>query len=181
MLFLGFGCGLPFLLLTSVTLNTWLREAGLSLSSIGLISFASFAYVLKPLWAPLLDRHSAPVLAGLGRRRSWILLSQCILAIALLAMANTNPAAATTSFVLLICIGALAGATQDTVVDAYRIEIAPIEAQAALAATYSLLSHCAVCLGRWRPVSRRVPELACRLPDHGGADAGADYGGDALE
>lgn len=138
MLFLGFGCGLPFLLLTSVTVNTWLREAGLSLSSIGLISFASFAYVLKPLWAPLLDRHSAPLLTGLGRRRSWILLSQGILAIALLAMASTDPAAATTSFVFLICIGALAGATQDTVVDAYRIEIAPLEAQAALAATYSL-------------------------------------------
>ena len=67
--FFGFGCGLPFLLIVGGTLSTWLRDIGLALSLIGLLSFASFFYVLKFLWAPLLDRYALPLL---GRRRGWL-------------------------------------------------------------------------------------------------------------
>ncbi|MBU3694402.1 MAG: AmpG family muropeptide MFS transporter [Rhodocyclaceae bacterium] len=135
--FLGFGCGLPFLLV-GYTLSIWLREAQYDLGAIGLISYATLFYVFKFVWAPLLDRFSVPLFGRLGRRRGWMLLSQALLAAALLAMAATGPQASITVFVALVGLVALAGATQDTVVDAYRIEIAPIEAQAALAATYTL-------------------------------------------
>ncbi len=135
--FLGFGCGLPFLLV-GYTLSIWLREAQYDLGAIGLISYATLFYVFKFVWAPLLDRYPVPVLGRLGRRRGWMLLSQALLALALLAMAATGPQASITLFVALVGLVALAGATQDTVVDAYRIEIAPVEAQAALAATYTL-------------------------------------------
>lgn len=135
--FLGFGCGLPFLLV-GYTLSIWLREAQYDLSAIGLISYATLFYVFKFLWAPLLDRYAVPVLGRLGRRRGWLVLSQALLVAALLAMAGTGPQVSISLFVALVGLVALAGATQDTVVDAYRIEIAPLEAQAALAATYTL-------------------------------------------
>lgn len=134
MLFFGFGSGLPFLLVGG-TLSTWLRDAGLSLGIIGLISYASFFYVLKFLWAPLIDRFAPPFL---GRRRGWLLTSQLLLAFALAGMALLNPNYSTVLFVSLIALASFAGATQDIVVDAYRIEIAPVEAQGALAATYTL-------------------------------------------
>ena len=135
--FLGFGCGLPFLLV-GYTLSIWLREAQYDLGAIGLISYATLFYVFKFIWAPLLDRFPVPVLGRWGRRRGWMFLSQTLLAVALLAMAATGPQASIGLFVALVGLVALAGATQDTVVDAYRIEIAPVEAQAALAATYTL-------------------------------------------
>jgi PAT family beta-lactamase induction signal transducer AmpG len=135
--FLGFGCGLPFLLV-GYTLSIWLREAQYDLGAIGLVSYATLFYVFKFVWAPLLDRYRVPMLGRLGRRRGWMLLSQAMLAVALLAMAITGPQASLGLFVGLVGLVALAGATQDTVVDAYRIEIAAVEAQAALAATYTL-------------------------------------------
>ena len=136
MFFLGFGCGLPFLLV-GYTLSIWLREYGLELSTIGLLSYVSMFYVFKFLWAPLIDRWNAPLLGVLGRRRSWLVLAILGLIAALIGMAFTGPAQLTT-FVGLAALTAFAGATQDTVVDAYRIEIAPLEAQGALAATYTL-------------------------------------------
>ena len=78
MLFLGFGCGLPFLLVGG-TLSTWLRDTGVELSAIGLISYASFFYVLKFLWAPLIDRYPLPFL---GRRKGWLAISQLLLIVA---------------------------------------------------------------------------------------------------
>jgi len=135
--FLGFGCGLPFLLV-GYTLSIWLREAQYDLGAIGLISYATLFYVFKFVWAPVLDRFGVPLLTRLGRRRSWLVLSQALLVLALLAMAATGPQASIGLFVALVGLTALAGATQDTVVDAYRIEVAPVEAQAALAATYTL-------------------------------------------
>jgi PAT family beta-lactamase induction signal transducer AmpG len=135
--FLGFGSGLPFLLV-GYTLSIWLREAQYDLGAIGLISYATLFYVFKFVWAPLLDRLRVPVLGRLGRRRGWLVLSQALLAAALLAMAATGPQASIGVFVALVGLVAFAGATQDTVVDAYRIEVAPVEAQAALAATYTL-------------------------------------------
>lgn len=138
MLLQGFGSGLPFLLLTSLTLMTWLRDAGFSLGTIGLISYASFFYVLKPLWAPLVDRYRLPGFGWLGRRRGWLFGSQLLLVFALVGMALHGASGTIGPFVALIALAAFAGATQDIVVDAYRIEIAPLEAQAALAATYTL-------------------------------------------
>lgn len=134
MLFFGFGSGLPFLLVGG-TLSTWLRDTGVTLAAIGLVSYASFFYVLKFLWAPLIDRYPLPFL---GRRKGWLVAAQLLLIGALAAMAFWGPEASLPVFVALACLAAFAGATQDTVVDAYRIEIAPVESQAALAATYTL-------------------------------------------
>lgn len=135
---LGFGCGLPFLLIASQTLSTRLRDVGLDLGSIGLISLASFFYLLKFLWAPLIDRFAFPPTAFLGRRRSWLLAAQVAVLLALVALAYQRPELDVAGLVLWVLIASFAGATQDSVVDAYRIEIAPVSAQAALAATYTL-------------------------------------------
>jgi PAT family beta-lactamase induction signal transducer AmpG len=134
MLFLGLGSGLPFLLV-GYTLSTWLRDTGVALSAIGLVSYASFFYVLKFLWAPLIDRYPLPFL---GRRKGWLVASQILLIIALASMAILGPSSSLMTFAILAGLTAFAGATQDIVVDAYRIEIAPVESQAALAATYIL-------------------------------------------
>ncbi len=132
---LGFGSGLPFLLVGGMTLSTWLRDIGFELSVIGLISFAGFFYVLKFLWAPLIDKYSLPFL---GRRKGWLVVSQILLIAALISIALLGPESSLSLFIILVGLAAFAGATLDTVVDAYRIEIAPIEFQAALAATYIL-------------------------------------------
>jgi PAT family beta-lactamase induction signal transducer AmpG len=132
---LGFGSGLPFLLVGGMTLSTWLRDAGFELSVIGLISFAGFFYVLKFLWAPLIDRYSLPFL---GRRKGWLVVSQTVLIASLIAIALLGPESSLMMFIILVGLAAFAGATLDTVVDAYRIEIAAVEYQAALAATYIL-------------------------------------------
>jgi len=95
--------------------------------------------VFKFLWAPLLDRWQAPGLSQLGRRRGWLLAAQLLLMAGLGGLALLGlDTAALTAFVVLLAITAFAGATQDTVVDAYRIEIAPLDQQGTLAATYSL-------------------------------------------
>lgn len=134
LLLLGFGSGLPFLLVGG-TLSTWLRDTGVALSAIGLVSYASFFYVLKFLWAPLIDRYPLPFL---GRRKGWLAISQIILIGALISMALIGPSSSLIVFVALAGLVAFAGATQDIVVDAYRIEIAPVKSQAALAAAYIL-------------------------------------------
>ena len=138
LLLLGFGSGLPFLLIASMTLSTRLRDVGLDLGSIGLISLASFFYLLKFLWAPLIDRYAFPLTAFLGRRRSWLLFAQVLVAISLFALALMRPELGVAGLVAWVLVGSFAGATQDSVVDAYRIEVAPASAQAALAATYTL-------------------------------------------
>lgn len=144
MLFFGFGCGLPFLLIVGGTLSTWLRDIGLALSLIGVLSFASFFYVLKFLWAPLLDRYALPFL---GRRRGWLFASQFLLMLGLLAMANTDPSAHLSTLIAFVALAAFAGATQDILVDAYRIEIVELHAQGALAATYTLGYRIGLILG----------------------------------
>ncbi|MBA4152260.1 MAG: MFS transporter, partial [Acinetobacter sp.] len=137
MLLFGFASGLPFLLVGG-TLSVWLKESGVSLEDIGLISLAGLAYAFKFVWAPLVDRYRMPLLHRLGRRRSWLLAAQMLLAIAMIGMAMITPAGGLTLFVMLTVLAGLAGATQDVVVDAYRIEIAPVDMQGALAATYTL-------------------------------------------
>jgi PAT family beta-lactamase induction signal transducer AmpG len=138
LLMLGFGSGLPFLLIASMTLSTRLRDVGLDLGSIGLISLASFFYLLKFAWAPLIDRYAFPLTAFMGRRRSWLIASQLLVGASLAALALMRPELGVGGLVAWVLVGSFAGATQDSVVDAYRIEIAPLSAQAALAATYTL-------------------------------------------
>ncbi len=136
MFFLGFASGLPFLLVAG-TLAYWLRENGITLKDITMIASAGIAYSFKFLWAPLVDRLRLPLLGHLGQRRSWILLMQGLVMIGLLFMASVTPEQLPL-FVGLTLLVAFAGATLDIAVDAYRIEIAPIDAQGALVATYSL-------------------------------------------
>ncbi|MDN5871240.1 MAG: MFS transporter [Nitrococcus sp.] len=136
LLFLGFGSGMPFLLVSG-TLALWLEETGYSIDEITILSGAVMLYSLKFLWAPLVDHVRFPLLRELGLRRSWLLLAQVAVTAGLLGMAAVAPGA-TAVFVALTLFTAFAGATQDILVDAYRIEIAPPEAQASLAATYIL-------------------------------------------
>ena len=138
MFFFGFTSGLPFLLVGG-TLSAWLKDSGVSLEDIGLMSLAGLAYSVKFLWSPAVDRVRLPLLGKLlGQRRSWLLLAQIVLALSLLLMSMITPQGPALFFVGIIVIAAFAGATQDVVVDAYRIEIAPEEVQGALAATYTL-------------------------------------------
>jgi len=136
MLFLGFSAGLPLLLVFG-TLSFWLREAGIDRTTIGFISWVALAYAFKWAWAPLVDRLPLPGLtARLGRRRSWLLVSQLAVAAGLIGMALTDPALQLRLLVMFALLTACASATQDIALDAYRIESAPVEKQAALAAAY---------------------------------------------
>lgn len=137
MLFFGFSSGLPFLLV-GVTLSAWLKQSGVDLGMIALVSYTTLTYTFKFLWAPVVDRLRLPLLGRLGQRRAWILLAELVLAAALVAMAWLTPAASFVLFIAMSGVAALAGATQDVAIDAYRIEIAPIEAQGGLVATYTL-------------------------------------------
>ena len=136
MLVLGFSAGLPLLLVLG-TLSFWLREAGIDRTTIGYLSWVGLAYAFKWVWAPLVDRLPLPGLTRrLGRRRSWLLLSQLLIAAGLLGMASQNPQLALTPMVWSALVVAFGSATQDIALDAYRIESASMQEQAALAATY---------------------------------------------
>jgi PAT family beta-lactamase induction signal transducer AmpG len=138
MLLLGFSAGLPLLLVIS-TLALRLREAGVSRTEIGFLSWIGIAYSIKVFWAPLIDHLSIGGLsAAMGRRRSWMLVAMAGIAVGLLGMALTDPAHSLTGLVLCALLVAFCSATQDVVIDAYRIEIAPAEMQGALAAAYQL-------------------------------------------
>jgi PAT family beta-lactamase induction signal transducer AmpG len=136
MLLLGFSAGLPLLLVFG-TLSFWLREAGIDRTTIGYLSWVGLAYGFKWVWAPLVDRLPIPLLTRLlGRRRSWLLLSQTVIMAALVSMALTDPRAALLPVVWCALAVAFASATQDIALDAFRIESADARRQAALAATY---------------------------------------------
>ncbi len=121
MLALGFASGLPFLL-TQNTLGYWLRDEGISLKVIAFASWAGLAYVFKPFWSPIVDRVDVPLLGRFGRRRGWMLLAQIVIAAGLVAMALTGPKAGLTTIVAFAVVVAFASATQDIVIDAWRIE-----------------------------------------------------------
>jgi len=136
MLALGFSAGLPLLLVFG-TLSFWLREAGVDRTTIGFLSWVGLAYGFKWVWSPLVDRLPIPVLTRLlGRRRSWLLLSQAVIMAALVMMALTDPTLALAPMVWCAVAVAFGSATQDIALDAFRIESADTEHQAALAATY---------------------------------------------
>ncbi len=136
MLFLGFSAGLPLLLVLG-TLGFRLREAGIDRTTIGYLSWVGLAYGFKWAWAPLVDRLPLPGLTRiLGRRRSWLLLSQLVIAGGLVGMALNDPKLQLQAVVMCALIVAFASATQDIALDAFRIESAGTERQAALAAAY---------------------------------------------
>lgn len=123
MLAFGFSSGLPYTLLIG-TLNAWLGASKVSLATIGVLSWIGLAYGFKFLWSPLVDQWRPPVLARLGRRRSWILLCQLVLTICFVALATTDPAVAIGAIAGFAVIGAFFSATQDTAIDAWRVDIA---------------------------------------------------------
>lgn len=123
MLALGFSSGLPFLL-TGNTFGYWLREEGTSLSAIGFISWVGIAYSMKFLWAPFVDRVLPPVVGRLGHRRGWMLLSQVVVAAGLIVMASLRTAHGLLLLGAFALAVAFASATQDIVIDAWRIETA---------------------------------------------------------
>ncbi|WP_230529895.1 AmpG family muropeptide MFS transporter [Microvirga roseola] len=138
MLPLGFSSGLPILLVFS-TLSAWLREAGISLTLIGLMSWVALAYSLKFLWAPFVDRYDVPVLSNLlGRRRAWMALSQLALAAGLAGMALSNPQSGLTLTIVFAVLVAFFSATQDVVIDGWRIDAASTERQGMMAASLLL-------------------------------------------
>lgn len=138
LLFLGFAAGLPFLLVFS-TLSAWLRDVGVERATIGFFGWIGLTYSIKVFWAPVVDRVPLPLLTRLlGRRRSWMLLAQLGIAGGLIGMALIDPTERITAFALFALLIAFASATQDIALDAYRIEIAPVDLQGALAAAYQL-------------------------------------------
>ena len=136
MLALGFSAGLPLLLVLG-TLSFWLREAGVDRTTIGYLSWVGLAYAFKWVWSPLVDRMSLPLLTRwLGRRRGWLLFAQMLIVAGLCGMAFNDPRVSLTPLVWCALAVAFGSATQDIALDAYRIESADTERQAALAATY---------------------------------------------
>jgi PAT family beta-lactamase induction signal transducer AmpG len=136
MLLLGFSAGLPLLLVLG-TLSFWLREAGIDRTTIGYLSWVGLAYAFKWVWAPLVDRMPIPLLTRwLGRRRSWLLLAQIAIMAGLVAMSFNDPQVALQPVVWGALAVAFGSATQDIALDAFRIESANTDRQAALAAAY---------------------------------------------
>jgi len=136
MLVLGFAAGLPLLLIYG-TLSFRLREAGVGRPAIGFLSWVALAYPFKWVWAPLLDRLPVPLLTRrLGRRRAWLLVAQGAVILGLLSMALLDAQRDLPLLTACALFTAMAGATQDIALDAYRIESAGVERQAALAAAY---------------------------------------------
>ena len=138
MLFLGFSAVLPLLLIFS-TLSIWLSEAGVERSAVTYFSWAALGYSFKFVWAPLVDKLTLPLLEqGLGKRRSWLLLSQLMVISAMAWMAMSDPASA--EGLLYIAFAAVflgfSSATQDIVIDAYRIEAVEETLQALMSASY---------------------------------------------
>lgn len=137
MLFLGFSAGIPILLIFS-SLGLWLREAGIDRATVTMFSWAALGYSFKFIWSPLVDTLPLPILNKLlGHRRSWLLFTQMMIIVAICIMANTNPVG---NALTIMAMGAVllgfSSATQDVVIDAYRIECAPSEQQTALSACY---------------------------------------------
>jgi PAT family beta-lactamase induction signal transducer AmpG len=136
MLALGFSAGLPLLLVLG-TLSFRLREAGIDRATIGYLSWVGLAYGFKWCWAPLVDRMPIPGLtARMGRRRSWLWVSQMTIALGLVGMALADPRDALGPVVWCALLVAFASATQDIALDAYRIELADARLQGVLSATY---------------------------------------------
>jgi PAT family beta-lactamase induction signal transducer AmpG len=123
MLAFGFSAGLPFSLLIG-TLTAWLGEANVSLATIGVFSWAGLAYGFQFLWSPVVDQVRPPLVGRLGRRRSWILPCQAVLALCFLALAATDPAVSLGTVAGIAVLGAFVSATQNIAIDAWRVDVA---------------------------------------------------------
>jgi PAT family beta-lactamase induction signal transducer AmpG len=135
-LFLGFSSGLP-LALSGTTLLVWMRESGVDLGTIGLFALVGTPYTVKFFWAPLTDALDVPLLSRwLGRRRGWLVFTQLLLIAAIVFLGSTDPASAPALVALGALLVAAASATQDIVVDAFRVESLPENEQAAGMASY---------------------------------------------
>ncbi len=136
-MFLGFSAGLP-LALSGSTLAVWMREAGVDLGTIGLFTLVGTPYTLKFLWAPVVDALDVPMLSRLlGRRRGWLVLSQLMLMAAIVVLALCNPKISPWYMVFgAAFLVAAASATQDIVIDAFRVESLDPSEQAAGMASY---------------------------------------------
>jgi len=136
MLFLGFSAGLPLFLIFS-TLSLWLRDAGVDRSAVTYFSWAALAYSFKFIWAPVIDKLPLPFLHGLfGRRRSWLLVAQLAVILAIVWMAMIDPAKGLNGMAFAAVLLGFSSASQDVVIDAYRIEAVRKEFQAAMSAMY---------------------------------------------
>ena len=135
MLCLGFSSGLPILLVFS-TLSVWLIKAGVTRSTVTLFSWAGFAYAFKYLWSPLIDNYNLRIFKSFGHRRSWLILTQVFIILSLLATSITNPQNSLLLTAIAITILAFSSATQDIIIDAYRIETAPHYMQGPLSSMY---------------------------------------------
>lgn len=140
MLALGFSSGLPFMLVGN-TLGFWLRDEGIALATIGFLSWVGLAYTLKVFWSPVIDRVDVPILGRLGRRRGWMLLTQLLVAVGLLGMAVTGPKGGLTAVAIMSLITAFAAASQDVVIDAWRIEIADTDGEIGLLTSAAALGY----------------------------------------
>jgi|TARA_B000000475_G_scaffold212269_1_gene174291 PAT family beta-lactamase induction signal transducer AmpG len=134
---LGFSSGLPYILIFS-TLGVWLADIGIDLTLIGFFAWIVLTYSLKFLWAPLVDNFSIPILNRFGNRKSWILLSQSLIVICLILLSLTNPLDSLNLFAFIAFLVAFSGSIQDIAIDAFRIEVAELNQQGNLAASYQL-------------------------------------------
>lgn len=136
MLFLGFSAGLPLYLIFS-SLSIWLLEAGVARKEVTYFALAALAFSFKFIWAPLIDKLPMPVLFSiLGRRRSWLIVSQFAIAASIITMAMIDPEQGLQAMAIAVIALGFSAATQDIVIDAYRIEIAEVDNQAAMSAMY---------------------------------------------
>ena len=135
MLFLGFAAGLPILLIFS-TLSVWLFKAGVNRATITLFSWVGFAYSFKFIWTPIVDNLKLPILGKLGHRRSWLLLSQLMIILSLIFISFTDPKTSLICTAIAAIFIAFSSATQDIVLDAFRIESASKNLQGALSSMY---------------------------------------------
>ena len=132
---LGFSSGLPYILIFS-TLGVWLADVGINLSLIGFFAWIVLTYSLKFIWAPMVDNFSIPLLNKFGFRKSWILLSQIIISFCLLLLSFINPLDSLYTFAFVAFLVAFSGSIQDIAIDAFRIELADLNQQGNLAASY---------------------------------------------
>ena len=132
---LGFSAGLPIMLVFS-TLSVWLVKAGVERSTVTLFSWAGFAYSFKFLWSPIVDKFNIPILKKIGHRRSWLLLTQVLIFFSIILASYSDPQNNLKLMALSVVLIAFFSATQDIVIDAFRIESAPEKKQGPLSSMY---------------------------------------------
>ena len=135
MLLFGFSSGLPILLVFS-TLSVWLSKAGIERSTITLFSWAGFAYAFKYLWSPIIDKFSLPIFKKFGHRRSWLLLVQILIILSLLLTSFSDPQKNLYATAIFIVLLAFFSASQDIIIDAFRIESVSQSKQGYLSSMY---------------------------------------------